>query len=107
MTTAVMGDAAIAALRQKQHLIVPGIRAQGPPVAEDHGLSRTPILVVNLRAVFGRDRRHNVTPDEVMDLKNLEKWRSQLGSLYGPNPKSLCRQNRQPNKQSQNKELGD
>src|SRR5882762_5101106 len=101
-----MGDTSISAFSQKQHLIIPGIRAQGPPVAEDHWLSRTPILVVNLRAVLGRNCRHKVTPDLVMDHQNLAKWVLRLSSLRGPNPKSLRRQNRQPNKQRQNKELG-
>jgi hypothetical protein len=81
VTTAIMGNAAIAALSQKQHLIVPGIRAQGPPVAEDHGLSYTPILVINLGAVFGRNDRHRVTPDEVMNLKNLDLKNLDLKNL--------------------------
>ena len=29
-------------------------------MAEDYGLSLAPVLVVDLRAVFGRDRRHGM-----------------------------------------------
>ena len=53
---AVMRDAAKAVGSEKEHLVFKGIRGERPAVAEDHGLSSAPILVVNLRAVFGRDR---------------------------------------------------
>src|ERR1019366_7063205 len=62
MAAAVMGDAAVSADAQKHHLVFPGVRAQRPPVTEDHGLSRAPVLVVDLRAVFGSDRGHCLSP---------------------------------------------
>ena len=60
MAAAVMGDAAVAAGGQKEHLVFPGIRAERPAMAEDYGLSAAPVLVVDLRAVFGRDRGHGM-----------------------------------------------
>ncbi len=53
---AVKRDAAKAPGSKKEHLVFKCIRGERPAVAEDHGLSRAPIVVVNLRAVFGRDR---------------------------------------------------
>jgi hypothetical protein len=53
-----MGDAAITVGRQEKHLSLPTVRTQRPAVTEDDGLTRTPVLVVNLRAVFGGDRIH-------------------------------------------------
>ncbi len=60
MAAAVMGDAAISAGSQKEHLVFKGIRAERPAMAEDHGLSAAPVLVIDLRAVFGRDRGHGI-----------------------------------------------
>src|SRR5713226_1635911 len=60
MAAAVMRDAAISAVGQKQHLVFPGVRAQGPAMAENYRLSLAPVLIVDLRAVFRPDRRHGV-----------------------------------------------
>src|SRR5438094_213082 len=48
VAAAVMGDAAVAAGSQKEHLVFPGVRAQRPAMTEDHGLSAAPVLVVQL-----------------------------------------------------------
>ena len=48
MAAAVMRDAAVAARGQKHHLVFPGVGAQRPAVAEDDGLSRAPVLVVEI-----------------------------------------------------------
>ena len=37
---------------------LPSVRAQGPSVAKNYGLPLAPVLVIDLRAVFCRDRRH-------------------------------------------------
>ena len=58
----VMGDAAIAVGGQKQHLSLPAIRTEGPAVAEHHRLSCAPVLVIDLRTVFRRDRAHCLAP---------------------------------------------
>jgi hypothetical protein len=41
-----------------EHLVFKRIRAERPAMAEDHRLSGTPVFVVDLRAVFGRERTH-------------------------------------------------
>ncbi len=54
----VVGDAAITVLGEEQHLVLEGVRAQRPAVAEHHGLPLAPVLVIELHAVFGGDRAH-------------------------------------------------
>ena len=58
MASSIMGDTAITALRQKEHLILECIRAQRPAVAEDNRLSLAPVVVIDLRSIFCRDRTH-------------------------------------------------
>src|SRR6267154_1813169 len=57
---AVMGYDAIAVTQEEQHLCVPVICRQRPPMAEHDGLTLAPVLVEDLNAVFGRDRGHGV-----------------------------------------------
>src|SRR5216683_247662 len=54
----IMRDDSIALLAEEQHLSVPVIRGERPAVTEHYGLALAPVLVVNLCAVFCRDRRH-------------------------------------------------
>src|SRR6266481_4521081 len=56
--TAIMGDNPIAMMQEEQHLVIPVVRAERPTMAENYRLSFTPVLVVNLCAVFGRDSGH-------------------------------------------------
>src|ERR1051326_2059636 len=53
-----MGNRPVAVLYEEQHLARPRFRRQRPAVAQDHGLSRAPILVVNLSAILGLDSAH-------------------------------------------------
>ena len=55
---AIVGDDSIALAEEKQHLRVPVVRRQRPAVTENDRLSRAPVLVENLNAVFGFNRRH-------------------------------------------------
>jgi hypothetical protein len=48
MAAAVMRDASIAQRRQKEHLILEGVRAQRPAVAEHNRLAGTPIDVIEV-----------------------------------------------------------
>src|SRR4030081_422225 len=54
----VMGDHAIAVLEEEQHLCVPVIGRQRPTVAEHNGLTVSPVLVEDFRAIRGSDRTH-------------------------------------------------
>src|SRR6202043_4123082 len=56
--TAIMGDHPIAVMQEKQHLVIPVVRAERPTMAENYRLSFTPVLVVDLCTVFGRDSSH-------------------------------------------------
>ena len=51
-----MGDTAIAARSETEHLVFERVRGKGPAMAEDNGLSGAPILVIDLSAIFGGDR---------------------------------------------------
>jgi hypothetical protein len=57
-----MGDAAIAARGQEEHLVLERVGAERPAMAENNGLTLAPIIVVDLRAVLGGDRGHRVRP---------------------------------------------
>src|SRR5206468_3202284 len=59
VAAAVMGYDAIAVTQEEQHLCVPVICGQRPPMAEHDGLTLAPVLVEDLNAVFGRDGRHS------------------------------------------------
>src|SRR5271167_2454442 len=50
-----------ALLSEKQHLSVPVVRGKRPAVAEHDGLAFSPVLVVNLRAVFHGDGWHRIS----------------------------------------------
>src|SRR5579862_9023153 len=58
VAAAIMGDYPIAAIQKEQHLVIPVVRAERPTMAENYRLSLTPVLVVNLYTVFGRDGGH-------------------------------------------------
>src|SRR5207248_4956519 len=62
VTAPVMGDDAIAMIDEEHHLRVPVVARKRPPVRKNDRLpaAAAPILVVNLYAVFGRDRAHGV-----------------------------------------------
>jgi hypothetical protein len=48
----VVGDTAISTRGKKKHLVFKSVRAQGPAVAENDGLSGAPVFVVNPSSVF-------------------------------------------------------
>ena len=60
MAAPVVSDDAIAVPEEEQHLRVPVIGAKRPATAEYDGLAMAPVLVVNLRTIFGCDRAHVV-----------------------------------------------
>jgi hypothetical protein len=62
MTATVMCDASVAILGEEEHLILEGVRRQRPAVTEDDRLSRSPVFVVNLRAIFCCDISHDLSP---------------------------------------------
>ncbi len=57
MAPPVVRNDAVAMLPEEQHLPIPVIRGQGPTMRKHDRLALSPILVVDLRAVFGRNRR--------------------------------------------------
>ena len=60
MTTAIVGNNPETLVQEKQHLIVPLVRAQRPSMVEDDRLCvfRSPVLVEDTGAVFGGDGAH-------------------------------------------------
>src|SRR5699024_3176311 len=55
VSSPVMGDRAVAIRGEEEHLRLPTIRVEGPPVAEDHWLAAPPIFEVDRRAVPGQE----------------------------------------------------
>src|SRR5437867_13049442 len=62
MPAAIMGDASVAVRGQEEYLVLEGVGAQRPAMAEDDRLTRTPVVVVDLRTVFRGDRTHGLLP---------------------------------------------
>jgi len=58
MTAPIMGDDAISMIEKEHHLRVPVICRERPPMAEHDGLTSAPVLVEDLRTVFGLDDTH-------------------------------------------------
>jgi hypothetical protein len=52
------GDAPISIRRHKEHLILKGVGGKRPTVIENDRLSGTPIFVIHIHAIFGRDNTH-------------------------------------------------
>src|ERR1700688_1574096 len=69
VAAAVMRDDSMTVLAEKQHLPVPVVGAERPAVAEHDWLSCTPVLVVDLCAVFCRNRSHNMISLRVRFVK--------------------------------------
>ena len=71
----VMRDDAIAASEEEQHLRVPIVRGERPPMAENDRLPAAPVLVENLDAVAGRDRGHfsDPSPEREADASGPEQ----------------------------------
>src|SRR5262249_41052973 len=62
MPAAIMGNAAIAARGQKEHLVLECVRAERPAMAEHDGLPRAPVVEVDFSPVLGGDSAHVVSP---------------------------------------------
>ena len=60
MAAPVMGDDAVALLDEVEHLRVPVVTAQRPAVMKNDRLTGAPVLVIDLRSVFGRDCSHGM-----------------------------------------------
>src|SRR6266567_2885796 len=58
VTAPVMGDATVPVRGEKRHLVLEGVSTQRPSVAEDDGLSGSPVLIIDLCIVTGLDCRH-------------------------------------------------
>src|SRR3979490_1359565 len=58
MTSPVVRNDSIALLAEEQHLSVPVVRGKRPAMTEHYGLALSPVLVVDVRTVFCRERGH-------------------------------------------------
>src|SRR5579863_382018 len=59
MSAPVMSNHAKTALEKEHHLRVPIVCRERPAMMKEKRLSRSPILVINLRSVFCSDRSHD------------------------------------------------
>src|SRR5215471_17087249 len=62
MPAAIVGDHSVALGPEEQHLRIPRVGIQWPAVGEHDGLSRSPVLVKDVGAVFGGDEWHGGAP---------------------------------------------
>src|SRR5215469_3566504 len=60
MTSPIVRNAAKTAVGKEDHLVFPRISIKRPAMAEDNGLSRAPVFVIDLGTVFCRNRWHIV-----------------------------------------------
>jgi hypothetical protein len=60
MATPVMRNYAEALLREEEHLAVPSVGAQRPPVREGYDRAFAPVLVIDLCSVFCSDCSHGI-----------------------------------------------
>src|SRR3954467_6440437 len=60
MATPIVCDHAEPALREEEHLAIPGVRAERPSVREGDYRALAPVLVIDLRSVASRDCRHEI-----------------------------------------------
>jgi hypothetical protein len=72
MPPPVMRDDAIAMLLKEQQLPVPVVRGQWPAVRKHDRLPFSPVLIVNLRAVFGRDSAHSLKNGTVTESYRIQ-----------------------------------
>ena len=56
----VMGDHPVAVMQEEEHLGVPVVGRQGPPVTEDDRLTGAPVLEEDLGSVLGRELGHGL-----------------------------------------------
>src|SRR4029077_18625851 len=61
MSTAVMSDHAVSPLEKEHHLSVSVVCRERPAMVEKQRLPSAPVLVINLSAVFRRERWHSMT----------------------------------------------
>src|ERR1700685_523429 len=59
VATAIVSDTSVAACGKKEHLVLERIRGQRPAVAEYHGLTAPPIVVIDLGSVFDANGVHD------------------------------------------------
>ena len=62
MPAPIMSDASIAARSKIEHLIFKSVRRKRPAMTENNGLSFAPVVVIDLRTIFGRNRAHGLLP---------------------------------------------
>ncbi len=84
VATTVVCDAAVSLAGEEEHLIFERIGRQRPAVAEDNRLPRAPVVVIDLSAILGGERRHGAYSFESIrwDSCNSSKLarRKQLGT---------------------------
>src|SRR3954452_634007 len=58
MTAPIMRDCPKTVFREEEHLPIPGVRAQRPPVRECYDRTLAPVLIIDFRTVPGFDCAH-------------------------------------------------
>src|ERR1041384_4649477 len=66
VTAAIVCDAAITSGREKVHLVIKRVGRQRPTMTEDHWLAAAPVVVIDLRPIFCRNRAHSASSNRCM-----------------------------------------
>jgi hypothetical protein len=69
MTTSIMGDAPVATFGKENHLIFPCIGTERPSMAENYGLTGSPVFIVDMCSILRSDCRHAASFVEILKLK--------------------------------------
>src|SRR3712207_860532 len=83
VTAAVVGDAAVAVAGQEEHLVFERVGGERPAVAEDDGLPRAPVLVVDSSAVAVGDGAHGLPPTVGLGVGGTGRRSSRAGAPRG------------------------
>src|SRR3989440_9424943 len=89
MAATVMGDRAIAMGGHEDQLVVPIVGIERPAVAEDDGLPRAPVLVIDMGAVLCGDRAHGMN-SSFQDQPGCESPDSMVAHTLWRTPKFLA-----------------
>lgn len=67
MATTVVGDNAIPMVQEEQHLSIPVIGRQRPPMTENYRLARTPIFIEDVDSISTFHKRHVESSGDFQD----------------------------------------
>src|ERR1700722_5355330 len=90
VAAAVMGDDAIAMRGQEKHLVLEGVGAEWPAVAEDDGLPGAPVLEPDRSLVFRDNGPHGASFWETASERSGSRFVQNQDHGYRRSPTTIC-----------------